>query len=106
MFQLVPNGDGTWSENVLYVFPGKWGGELALGSLVFDQAGNLYGAIAQGGAYGNGMVFKLTPSSNGEWKEQVLHQFKGGKDGAAPFGGVVFDAQGNLYGTTLHGNGK
>jgi len=105
VFQLVPNGDGTWRENVLYVFPGKEG-ELALGSLAFDPAGNLYGAIVQGGAYGRGMVFKLTPNANGEWKEQVLHQFRGGKDGAAPFGGVVFDTQGNLYGTTLHGSGK
>ena len=74
------------------------------GGLVFDAAGNLYGATYDGGAYGYGSVFELSPSSNG-WKETVLYSFKGGTDGSAPSETerLVFDARGNLYGTTVYG---
>jgi hypothetical protein len=49
---------------------------------------------------GCGVVFKLKPKSDGTWRESVLYKFKGGFDGATPFGGVIFDKAGNLYGTT------
>lgn len=70
--------------------------------LVFDIAGNLYGTTSQGGAHGSGTVFKLSPSSSGLWTETLLHVFKGGFDGAVPFG-VILDSAGNLYGTTAGG---
>ena len=75
------------------------------GTLTFDQAGSLYGTTLEGGAYGYGTVFKLTPGSGGKWKKNVIHQFGGGPDGAHPFAGVVFDTAGNLYGTTDDGGG-
>ncbi len=53
----------------------------------------------QGGAFGLGTVYKLTPSGT----ETVLHSFAGGSDGATPFGGVILDSKGNLYGTTTDG---
>ncbi|HEY5177522.1 MAG TPA: choice-of-anchor tandem repeat GloVer-containing protein [Terriglobales bacterium] len=68
-------------------------------NLVFDQAGNFYGTTSGGGAAYAGTVFKLTPS-NGTWKESILYSFPGGTGGAGPDGGVIFDAAGNLYGTT------
>src|SRR5690242_18932732 len=43
--------------------------------LIFDQAGNLYGTTRQGGSYGVGTVFELTPVQGGGWKEIVLHSF-------------------------------
>ncbi len=46
---------------------------------------------------------KLAPGAKGSWKETILHSFKGGSDGNAPFGGVTFDKSGNLYGTTEQG---
>ena len=61
-----------------------------------DGAGNLYGPTANGGL-GFGTVFKLTPS-NGGWTYTSLHDFTGGSDGAFP-SALVFDANGNLYGT-------
>jgi hypothetical protein len=86
-----------------------------LGNLIFDKAGNLYGATDFGGGRGNtcnqyyggncGTVFKLIPpkQKGGQWTEQVLHSFAGGTDGANPYGGLVLDAKGALYGATLIG---
>jgi uncharacterized repeat protein (TIGR03803 family) len=67
-----------------------------------DAAGNLYGTTYWDGAYASGAVFKLTPS-NGGWTYTSLHDFTGGSDGADPISNVVFDANGNLYGTTSYG---
>ena len=68
--------------------------------VVIDANGNLFGTTYQGGAYGRGTVFKLTPSG----KETVLYSFGGSADdGRLPNAGLVFDAQGNLYGTTMGG---
>jgi uncharacterized repeat protein (TIGR03803 family) len=70
--------------------------------VVVDAEGNLFGAAAGGGAYGDGTIFKLTPGTNGKWGETVLHDFNG-KDGAGPQADVALDATGNLYGTTVSG---
>ncbi len=64
--------------------------------------GNLYGTGGVGGTGKNGVVFELAPSAGGVWTETVLYNFEGGNDGSYP-GGVIFDAAGNLYGST--GNG-
>src|SRR4029077_1549320 len=56
-----------------------------------------------GGSYGQGVVFELTPDSNGGWTETILHEFTGGDDGGQPHSGVVFDDNGALYGTTSLG---
>jgi len=106
VFELTLNPDGSWSEKVLYRFcssPTCRGGINPTASLIFDNAGNLYGTASSGGAYGNGTVFKLTPSADGRWTEKVLHTFTGGKDGGSPVAGLIFDQAGNLYGTTTGG---
>ena len=71
-------------------------------NLVFDAAGNIYGTTTNGGAHDAGTVFELTRSGSG-YTENILYNFAGRPDAAYPFAGVVFDAAGNLYGTT--GNG-
>jgi len=59
----------------------------------------------RGGFSGAGIVFELVRGSGNAWTEKILYTFRGlgGHDGAFPFGGVIFDAAGNLYGTTLSG---
>lgn len=90
-----------WQEKVLYSFAGGTNGGLPTGEVTFDQAGNLYGA-AGGGAYGFGMIYKLTPS-HGSWTESAVYSFMGPPDGESPWGAVIADAAGNLYGTTAAG---
>jgi uncharacterized repeat protein (TIGR03803 family) len=105
VFQLTPGADGKWTEKVLYRFcsiSDCTDGENPYAGLIFD-AGNLYGTTVVGGAAGDGVVFKLTPSANGKWTEKVLHTFGEGKDGVNPVGGLIFDSTGNLYGTTENG---
>jgi uncharacterized repeat protein (TIGR03803 family) len=105
VFELTPNSDGSWTQSVLYNFSGGEDGAVAQGTLAFDPAGRLYGTTLAGGTYGQGTVFKLTLGSDGKWVKHVLHQFKGGTDGAVPFAGVVFDTAGHLHGTTFNGGG-
>lgn len=102
VFELTRASGGGWTETVLYNFSGSPDGSSPAGNLTFDQAGNLYGTTATGGASlncsgGCGTVFKLTPTSGG-WTESVLYNFNGIPDGEYPNGGVVLDASGNLYG--------
>ena len=90
-------------ETVLYRFTGSMDGSgPGWGDLAFDQAGNIYGATSDGGSYGHGSVYELTPS-NGSWTETILYSFTGGEDGSQPKSGVILDQAGNLYGTTLYG---
>jgi len=101
VYELSPSSGG-WSETVLHTFCslGKcFDGGLPFAGMTFDQAGNLYGTAEVGGAADAGVVFELTPSSNGGWQETVLHSFHD-HPGALPFSNLVFDAAGNLYGTT------
>ena len=100
VFELSPNGDGTWSLKDLHRFTGGKDGESPTCPLTLDAAGNLYGTTYAGGGYGFGNVFKLWPNVDGTSSLQVLHQFTGGKDGSWPMWGVVLDAAGNLYGMT------
>ena len=64
-------------------------------------AGNLYGTSVQGGVFGGGTVFQVTPAG----VHTVLYDFTGGADGGEPYKGVTLDAQGNLYGTAVTGGG-
>jgi len=110
VFELSPNGDGTWAETVLYSFQNGRDGNSPMAGLVFDRAGNLYGTTLYGGIRqgqacspsGCGTVFELSPL-NGGWTEKVLYRFTGGKDGNRPLGGLVLDKNGYLYGTTFRG---
>ena len=109
-----PGGHGQWTEQVIYIFCPVFGcldGWLPeYGSLIFDSSGSLYGTTTQGGPDDAGVVFKLTPSGGQYWNQTVLYSFCNPcNDGRVPYAGVIFDRQGNLYGTTtqggLHGNG-
>ncbi len=70
--------------------------------MIFDSSGNLYGTSGYGGDNDYGLVFQLTPSESG-WTENILYRFQNGSDGYQPWGGLIFDPSGNLYGTTTEG---
>ena len=103
VFKLTANSDGTWSESALVNFTGSNGLDPEAG-LTFDNVGNLYGTAIRGGQYGYGIVFQLSPNSDGTWTENILYSFN--QNEAAPNSQLVFDSAGNLYGTTNAGGVK
>jgi uncharacterized repeat protein (TIGR03803 family) len=102
VYEIKPGAGGSWNLVVLHTFTGGTDGLGGSASrLLLDAAGNLYGVNTVGGANGFGNVFELSPSS-GSWKLTTLYSFKDQPDGASPYGGVIFDKSGNLYGTTYY----
>jgi uncharacterized repeat protein (TIGR03803 family) len=106
VFELSPPAAGktAWTTTVIHEFTGSDGGNPAA-ALTLDAAGNLYGTTLFGGTDNGGIVFKFTRPAAGKtaWAETVLHRFNDDLDGVTPFGGVIFDEAGNLYGTTADG---
>lgn len=95
----------TYSEQTVYNFGQAPDGSQPVANLVLDTQGNLYGTTMQGGVYGEGTVFKLSPGG-GQWTETILYNFcsaQGCTDGAQPNSALILDSVGNLYGTTLQG---
>jgi uncharacterized repeat protein (TIGR03803 family) len=95
VYEITPAG----TENILYSFTGGSDGGYPDAGVVRDGKGNLYGTTYQGGAYGVGTVFKVSPTG-----EETVLQSLGGQAGAYPFfAGLVMDTKGNLYGTAYDG---
>ncbi|HXR16773.1 MAG TPA: choice-of-anchor tandem repeat GloVer-containing protein [Terriglobales bacterium] len=121
VYQLAPSAKngGSWTETVLHVFQGKAvdDGDFPRGGIIADAVGNIYGTTGYGGTGdcvllgikgGCGTIFEMSPPQrkDGAWTYTILYSFKGGKDGNVPFGDLVFDGAGNLYGSTEFGGGK
>ena len=108
IFVLGPSeGAHARHVQVLYAFKGGDDGAYPLSEVISDKAGNLYGTTGGGGGsgcngYGCGAVFRIAPDGT----ETVLYAFKGGSDGIVPWGKLVRDKQGNLFGTTQQGGGS
>lgn len=107
VYQLVPSGGkGAWTENILYSFSGAPGDGLSPTGLVFGSAGALYGATLEGGQFGAGTVYQLSPptTQGGAWTEQVLYSFGGfSGDSINPITSLVLDSAGALYGASENG---
>ena len=101
-FKLSPASGGPWTETVLYSFTGGDDGAGPSSGLIFDPSGNLYGATISGGASGAGTVYQLVFLGGGAG-EGTLYSFTGGSDGANPYGNLVRDSAGNLYGAAESG---
>ncbi len=96
IFKVQPNG----AETVLYSFTGGSNGGEPFWPTLVNRQGTLYGTTISGGTRNQGTVFSL----NTKGQETVLHRFAGPtSDGAYPVAGVIFDAQGNMYGMTNGG---
>jgi uncharacterized repeat protein (TIGR03803 family) len=97
-FEISPPAKkgGHWKESTL---SGNIGFGIYAG-LILDKTGNLYGANLNGGQDGAGFVFELSPGKGGTWTTATLYTFTGQSDGRYPYDSLIFDAKGNLYGTT------
>ena len=107
VYRLSPHGS-SWTYTSLYSFrAGLDGVGPGFGTLAFGPGHILYGTTEGGGAFGTAFALGKVPQgcsgSNCQWHETVVHTFGNGTDGGEPIGGVVFDANGNFYGTTLLG---
>ncbi len=102
VFKLSPTSKGTWRLNTLHSFAGSADGQTPIASLLLDSMGNLFGTTQFGGNFGDGAVFELSPAPQGKWNYLVLFSFNN-TNGAQPASSLIFDASGNLYGTTLAG---
>jgi uncharacterized repeat protein (TIGR03803 family) len=115
MLRSPAPGSTAWTESVLWKF-NYADGYFPFDPLIFGPGG-LYGTTRAGGdacaitgtgtGTGCGLVFALLQPAQGKtnWTEQVLHKFRGGKDGAYPSAGLTFDSSGYLLGTTTFGGG-
>jgi uncharacterized repeat protein (TIGR03803 family) len=96
VWKLTPH-DGSWSEKVLFSFPGNaHGGAAPFTRIVVDPSGNLFGTA--------GIAYELERADH--WQESVLYNFKDEKYGSDPAGSLIMDSTGNLYGTTYGGGNR
>jgi uncharacterized repeat protein (TIGR03803 family) len=105
VFELSPVSGGGWTEQVLHSFTGGLDGGSPQSTPILSSTGELFGTAFGGGSNGYGVVFGLTPptSSGGTWTEHVIHNFDFTSSGAFPWGGLVADLSGNMYGVTESG---
>ena len=101
VFEMVKGASGYGAPVVLASFTGANGANPSA-SLVADAAGDLFGTTEAGGANGDGTVFELAKTASGYAAPVVLANFAGA-NGANPYGSLITDVLGNLYGTTSAG---
>jgi uncharacterized repeat protein (TIGR03803 family) len=100
VYKLSPGNNVKWTKKVLHHFAGGKRGNVPWPSVVIDASGNIYGTTIAGGKSGEGIVYELTaPVGVGGYKEKVLCSFNG-TNGSQPWGSLILDSAGNLYGTT------
>jgi uncharacterized repeat protein (TIGR03803 family) len=105
LFTLLATHIGWAASNytILHAFGKAGDGSDIWSGLALDQKGNVFGTTYMGG-YGYGTVFKLTRQPDGQWKQKKLYEFRrNDANGEYPFGNVIIDTAGNLYGTGSQG---
>jgi len=108
VFKMTRRGS-DWTLTPLYKFSGPDGSNPA-SRVILAPDGTLYGTTVYGGAFSNGVVFRLQPPATAcksvlcPWTETVVYSFTGGADGAYPtYGDLTVDRAGNIFGTTYTG---
>ena len=114
VFEVSPPArhSGNWTESVIYSFGSGSDGFFPLAGLASDSTGDLFGTTEYGGTFnsycqsGCGTVFELSPARHNAWNYTVVQRFDGKTDGANPRDPLIFDSSGDIYGTTLEGQGN
>ena len=105
IYEMTPQPEGRWLEQVDYSFRRlSGGGAEPANAVIFDDNGNMYTTTVSGGQSDCGTVSQVVLAGSG-WTGNVLYSFTCGDDGEYPYGGLLFDSTGNLYGTTSEGGG-
>jgi uncharacterized repeat protein (TIGR03803 family) len=102
IYQLTPDPGGNWTHSVIHAFTGGRDGATGSAGRLLLDGGNLYGVATVGGQHGKGTVFRLTRTPHGNWKLRTLYAFKGQPDAGLPYGALIRDSSGKLYGTTYY----
>jgi uncharacterized repeat protein (TIGR03803 family) len=104
VFQLTPPtvSGGAWTEAVIYSFKGGADGSGPESAVTGELNGSLFGTTCCGS---EGIVYELQPPSTagGTWTKFTLYSFATYSTGAFPYGTLVLDKTGLLYGTTSAG---
>jgi hypothetical protein len=114
VFEVTPEAGGKVTESLIHQFDGEADGSFPNIGLTLGAAGTLYGVTSTGGGTaftcvensggGCGIVYKLTPGSDGTFTETILYTFLGGADGAEPGDDVLaFGANGEIFGSAAAG---
>jgi uncharacterized repeat protein (TIGR03803 family) len=104
-YELISGSGGSWTESTLFAFHGGYLGGAPYGSLAPGANGSLYGTTLYGGG-SRGVIYELTPGSNGQWTESVVHVFGAGTDGQYCEAGLTAGKAGTFYGSTANGGVK
>ncbi|HEY7095915.1 MAG TPA: choice-of-anchor tandem repeat GloVer-containing protein [Terriglobales bacterium] len=102
LLSMPANASPTLSFLRLFTGAQGEGANALLGFTAAD--GTVFGVTADGGQYGSGTVFTLSPpaQSGAQWTETILYNFTGGADGKTPVS-LTMDRQGVVYGTAIAG---
>ncbi len=103
IYEVQAGSNDKWKLRVLHTFTGGSDGSSGSAGKLVLHGGHIFGAATTGGSFGAGTVFELRPTRSGEWDFKTLYSFQGAPDGVFPYGALLFDAAGNIYGTTYYG---
>ncbi len=103
VYEVQSRSNGDWKLRVLHTFTGGSDGSSGSAGKLVLRGGHIFGVATTGGSFGSGTVFELRPTRSGEWDLKTLYSFQGAPDGVFPYGALLFDAAGNIYGTTYYG---
>jgi uncharacterized repeat protein (TIGR03803 family) len=99
VFALKHSGS-TWNETVLHAFNGTTEGLGPAGGVVLTPSGRIFGTTYVYNGQTDGTVYELVRAHRA-WHDDVLQTFQGSANGCNPYAGLIADARGNLYGTTI-----
>jgi uncharacterized repeat protein (TIGR03803 family) len=102
----LSHGNGGWSSSVLYSFQEQSPDDnFPYGGVIFGPGGSLYGTALAGGLNNAGTIYELTPNNDGTWSKSTLVSFDYGGFflGTQPYGSLLLDPHGAMYGTNSAG---
>jgi uncharacterized repeat protein (TIGR03803 family) len=103
VFEIAKTADGYANTPIVLASFNAGDGAYPFGGLIADARGNLFGTTSGGGANGLGTVFEIAKSADGYANTPTVLISFNGTNGADPFGGLIADARGNLFGTASGG---